>query len=174
MTNRIYVGNLPYSFADADLQRVFAPYGAVKFSQVIIDRMTGQSRGFGFVEMGTPEETKAAIAGLDGADCEGRPLRVNEAREKEAMGGPRPPRPAGGFGPPRPPGGGFGGPRPGFGGGGPPGGGPGGFGGSGGRGGGPGGRGRGAPPRKRDDRFDKRDKFNRDDRSGRGGRFDDE
>jgi len=182
MTTRIYVGNLPYSFADADLQRVFQPFGGVKFAQVIIDRATGQSRGFGFVEMESPEAMQAAVQGLNGADCEGRALRVNEAREREMSGGPRGPRPAGGFGgAPRPggfggaprPAGGFGGPPPAFGGGG-GGGSAGGGGGGGGPGrGGPGGRGQRGYEKKRDNRFDKRDKFSRDD-VRRGNRYENE
>jgi RNA recognition motif-containing protein len=121
---KIYVGNLPFSTTDTELRSMFEPFGQVDSAQVVIDRETGRSRGFGFVEMGNDEEAKAAINQVNGQAINGRPLTVNEAK-------PREPR-SGGFG------GGGGGGRGGFGGGG--GGGRGGFGGGGGGGGG-GGRG---------------------------------
>lgn len=97
----IYVGNLPYSATDADLQQLFSQHGQVVRAQVLIDRETGRSRGFGFVEMANPEEGKAAIAALNGQDMGGRALRINEAQPREAGAG------RGGFGGNR--GGGFGG-----------------------------------------------------------------
>ena len=128
MAGKIYVGNLPWSTTSQDLEAMFAPHGAVRSAEVISDRETGRSRGFGFVEMETNEGLQAAISALNGHEINGRPLTVNEARE-------RTPRPGGC-------GGGGGGGR-GFGGGG--GGGYGGGGGGGGRGGygGGGGGGRG-------------------------------
>jgi RNA recognition motif-containing protein len=125
MAGKIYVGNLPWSTTSADLEAMFAPHGAVRSAEVISDRETGRSRGFGFVEMETNEGAQAAIAALNGHEVNGRPLTVNEARERT----------------PRPGGGGGGGGR-GYGGGG---GGGGGYGGGGGRGGygGGGGGGRG-------------------------------
>jgi RNA recognition motif. (a.k.a. RRM, RBD, or RNP domain) len=97
----IYVGNLPYSTTDSDLEKLFSQHGQVVRAQVLIDRETGRSRGFGFVEMANPEEGKAAIAALNGQDMGGRPLRINEAQPREAGAG------RGGFGGNR--GGGFGG-----------------------------------------------------------------
>jgi len=84
----IYVGNLAYGATDDDLRDTFGAYGTVKSASVIIDKMTGQSRGFGFVEMGSKSEGDAAIAGLNGKDLKGRPLKINEARPREE----RPPR----------------------------------------------------------------------------------
>jgi len=104
MTN-IYVGNLPYSTTDADLQELFSQHGQVSRAQVVMDRETGRSRGFGFVEMADAGEGSNAINALNGFDFQGRKLVVNEAK-------PREPR-SGGFG-----GGGGGGGRGGFGGGG--------------------------------------------------------
>jgi len=78
----IYVGNLPYSFADSDLEEAFAPHGTVSRAQVILDRQTRRSRGFGFVEMADESEGKAAIEALNGAEINGRTLVVNEARPK--------------------------------------------------------------------------------------------
>ena len=123
MSRKIYVGNLPWSTASADLEAMFAPHGAVRSAEVISDRETGRSRGFGFVEMETDEGLQAAITALNGQEINGRPLTVNVARE-------RTPRPGGG-------GGGGGGGRGGYGGGG------GGYGGGGGGGGGRGGYGGG-------------------------------
>lgn len=126
MGKKLYVGNLPWSTNSASLETMFAQHGAVRSAEVISDRETGRSRGFGFVEMETEEGSQAAIQALNGVEIEGRPLTVNEARE-------RTPRPGGG--------GGGGGGRGGYGGGG---GGRGGYGGGGGgRGGYGGGGGRG-------------------------------
>jgi len=91
MAGKIYVGNLPWSTTSADLEAMFAPHGAVRSAEVISDRETGRSRGFGFVEMETNEGLQAAIAALNGQEINGRPLTVNEARE-------RTPRPGGGGG----------------------------------------------------------------------------
>lgn len=84
----IYVGNLSYQATDEDLRTAFAAHGTVKSASVIMDKMTGQSRGFGFVEMASKSEGEAAIAALNGKDLKGRPLRINEARPREE----RPPR----------------------------------------------------------------------------------
>ena len=81
MTN-IYVGNLPYTTSETELQQSFEAYGAVARTKVIMDRDTGKSRGFGFVEMTNDEEAKAAIAALDGKDLEGRSVKVNEAKPR--------------------------------------------------------------------------------------------
>jgi RNA recognition motif-containing protein len=97
MSRKIYVGNLPWSTTSADLEAMFAPHGAVRSAEVISDRETGRSRGFGFVEMESDEGLQAAIDALNGHEINGRPLTVNEARE-------RTPRPGGGGG--RPGGGG--------------------------------------------------------------------
>ncbi|MDP3169032.1 MAG: RNA-binding protein [Polaromonas sp.] len=130
MGNKLYVGNLPYSVRDEDLQQSFGQFGAVTSAKVMMERDTGRSKGFGFVEMGSDAEAQAAIAGMNGQPLGGRSVVVNEARPMEA----RPPR-SGGFG-----GGGGGG---GYGGGGSGGGyGGGGSGGGGGYGGGGGGGGR--------------------------------
>ncbi len=115
---KLYVGNLPYSMSDSDLQSLFQQHGTVLSAQVIIDRETGRSKGFGFVEMSSSEEGQAAISALHDKDIGGRKLTVNEARPREE-------RPRGG--------GGGGGGRGGGGGGG--GGGRGGYGGGGGGGG---------------------------------------
>ena len=109
MGNKLYVGNLPYSFRDEDLQQTFSQYGSVGSAKVMMERDTGRSKGFGFVEMGSDAEAQAAIEGVNGQAIGGRNLVVNEARPME----PRPPR-SGGFGGGR---GGFGGgDRGGFGG----------------------------------------------------------
>ena len=81
MTN-IYVGNLPYGMTDAKLEETFTSFGTVERAKVIVDRVSGRSRGFGFVEMASSEEAKAAIEGLNGSDVDGRTLVVNEARPK--------------------------------------------------------------------------------------------
>jgi RNA recognition motif-containing protein len=78
----IYVGNLPFSATGDDLERVFAEYGQVDSAAVIMDRDTGRSRGFGFVEMGNNDEARKAIQELDGYDLDGRRLRVNEAQPR--------------------------------------------------------------------------------------------
>ena len=104
MGKKLYVGNLSYSVSSSDLEKLFAPFGTVQSAEVIQDRDSGRSKGFGFVEMGSDQEAQAAIQGLNGQDHNGRPLTVNEARPREERGG-------GG-------GGGGGGPRRGGGGGG--------------------------------------------------------
>ena len=81
MTN-IYVGNLPYDMTDAKLEETFTSFGTVERAKVIVDRVSGRSRGFGFVEMASSEEAKAAIEGLNGSEVDGRTLVVNEARPK--------------------------------------------------------------------------------------------
>ena len=78
----LYVGNLPFSFTSDDLENLFKPLGAVSSAQVISDRDTGRSRGFGFVEMDNDEEARKAIEELDGSDAGGRRLTVNEARPR--------------------------------------------------------------------------------------------
>ena len=123
MGNKLYVGNLSYNVRDDDLQQTFAQFGTVSSAKVMMDRETGRSKGFGFVEMGSDAEAQSAINGMNGQQMDGRALVVNEARPREE-------RP-GGFG--------GGGSRGGFGGGG----GGGGFGGGAGRSGGGGGYGGG-------------------------------
>ncbi len=83
MAKKIYVGNLSYDFSDSELQSLFESFGAVSSAQVISDRDTGRSKGFGFVEMTNDDEAQAAIDALDGKDAGGRALRVNEARPRE-------------------------------------------------------------------------------------------
>jgi RNA recognition motif-containing protein len=119
MAKRIYVGNLPWSYSSSDLEALFKQYGDVAEAEVIMDRETGRSRGFGFVSMANDADMQPAIDALNGSNCNGRPLVVNEARE-------RAPKPGGGGGGR----GGYGGGRGGYGGGG--GGGGGGYGGGGG------------------------------------------
>ena len=114
MGRKLYVGNLNYRATDESLRQIFEAHGTVTSAQVVMDRETGRSRGFGFVEMGSDQEAQAAIAALNGAQVDGRALTVNEARPKEGGAG------------------GGGGGRGGYGGGG---GGRGGYGGGGGRGG---------------------------------------
>ena len=87
MGRKLYVGNLSYSTTDADLEQMFAAYGSVRSAQVIMDRDTGRSKGFGFVEMSTDQEAQAAAAALNGQEINGRTLTVNEARPKEGGGG---------------------------------------------------------------------------------------
>ncbi len=89
MGKKLYVGNLPYGVSSSDLQQLLGQYGTVVSAEVISDRMTGQSKGFGFVEMSSDEEAKAAISALDGQPHNGRTLTVNEARPREGgrMGG---------------------------------------------------------------------------------------
>ena len=101
MGNKLYVGNLPYSFRDNDLQQAFAAHGNVTSAKVMMERDTGRSKGFGFVEMGSDAEAQTAINAMNGQQIGGRGLVVNEARPME----PRPPR-TGGFGGPRNGGGG--------------------------------------------------------------------
>jgi RNA recognition motif-containing protein len=126
MGKKLYVGNLSYSISDGDLEQLFAQHGQVQSAQVIMDRDTGRSKGFGFVEMGSDQDAQAAIAALNGKEIEGRTLTVNEARPKEDRGGGGGGGGRGGYG-----GGGGGGGRRGGGGG--YGGGGGGYGGGGGR-----------------------------------------
>ena len=104
MGNKLYVGNLPYTVRDDDLQQAFSAFGSVNSAKVMMERDTGRSKGFGFVEMGSDAEAQAAVEGMNGQSLGGRSLVVNEARPME----PRPPR-TGGFGGPRGGGGGFGG-----------------------------------------------------------------
>lgn len=104
MGNKLYVGNLPYSVRDSDLEQAFGQFGTVTSAKVMMERDTGRSKGFGFVEMGSDPEAQAAINGMNGQPLGGRSVVVNEARPMEA----RPPRTGGG---------GFGGGGGGFGGG---------------------------------------------------------
>jgi RNA recognition motif-containing protein len=124
MGSKLYVGNLSYSVTSSDLEQLFGAHGTVQSAEVIADRETGRSKGFGFVQMGSDQEAAAAIAAVNGKEHEGRALTVNEAKPREE-------RPRGGGG-----GGGGGGGR-------------GGYGGGGGRGGGGGGGGRGGFNRNR-------------------------
>ena len=87
MGKKLYCGNLVFGASSSDLEQLFGQYGAVASAQVISDRETGRSKGFGFVEMSTDEEANAAIEGLNDKDYEGRPLVVNEARPREDRGG---------------------------------------------------------------------------------------
>jgi RNA recognition motif-containing protein len=87
MGKKLYVGNLSYGVTDSDLSTMFEPFGTVESAQVIMDRETGRSKGFGFVEMKSDQEAQAAIAGLNGKDSGGRALTVNEARPKTEGGG---------------------------------------------------------------------------------------
>jgi len=89
---KVYVGNLTYGVSSPDLETMFAAFGSVRSAQVITDRDTGRSKGFGFVEMDTDEAAQAAIQGLNGKEHDGRPLTVNEARPREERGGGRGPR----------------------------------------------------------------------------------
>jgi cold-inducible RNA-binding protein len=114
VAKKLYVGNLTYNVNESDLEAMFTAFGSVQSAQIIVDRDTNRSKGFGFVEMGSDAEAQAAIKGLDGQEHDGRRLTVNEAKPREA----------------RPSGGGYGG-----GGGGRSGGGGGGYGGGGGGGG---------------------------------------
>ncbi len=93
MGNKLYVGNLPYSVRDEDLQQSFGQFGSITSAKVMMERDTGRSKGFGFVEMGSDAEAQAAITGMNGQSLGGRSITVNEARPMEA----RPPR-SGGFG----------------------------------------------------------------------------
>ena len=83
MGNKLYVGNLPYTFRDNDLEQAFSQYGQVTSAKVMMERDTGRSKGFGFVEMGSPAEAQAAIEGMNGQQQGGRALVVNEARPME-------------------------------------------------------------------------------------------
>ncbi len=92
MSTKLYVGGLPYSVTEQQLSELFAQQGTVSSAKVITDKFTGQSRGFGFVEMSTAEEAKKAISALNGTQMDGRPLTVNEAKPQEKRTG------GGGFG----------------------------------------------------------------------------
>ena len=94
MGNKLYVGNLPYSVRDGDLEQSFGQFGTVTSAKVMMERDTGRSKGFGFVEMASDAEAQAAISGMNGQALGGRSLVVNEARPME----PRPPRSGGGGG----------------------------------------------------------------------------
>jgi RNA recognition motif-containing protein len=87
MGKKLYVGNLTYGVNSSDLEQMFASFGTVESAQVIVDRDTGRSKGFGFVEMGSDQEAQAAIAAMNGKEVDGRALTVNEARPKEGGGG---------------------------------------------------------------------------------------
>ena len=87
MGKKLYVGNLTYGVTDSTLQQMFEPHGTVQSAQVIMDRDTGRSKGFGFVEMKTDQEAQAAIAALSGQQVGGRSLTVNEAKPREAGSG---------------------------------------------------------------------------------------
>ena len=89
MGKKLYVGNMGYEVSSADLEQLFTPHGQVQSAEVIMDRASGRSKGFGFVEMSSDQEAQAAIAALNGQDHGGRPLTVNEAK-------PRTPRTGGG------------------------------------------------------------------------------
>lgn len=89
MGRKLYVGNLGYAVSSSDLEQMFSPHGTVDSAQVIEDRATGQSKGFGFVEMGSDAEAQAAISALNGQDHGGRALTVNEAKPREPRGGGR-------------------------------------------------------------------------------------
>lgn len=151
MGTKLYVGGLPYSMTEGELEELFKQVGEVTSAQIIIDRFTNKSRGFGFVTMSTDEEARSAVERLHGSKADGRTLTVNEARPMEGRSGGGGGGGRGGFG------GGGGGGRGGFGGGG-GGGGRGGFGGGGGgggRGGGGGGGGGGRGGRERERGWDR-------------------
>ena len=99
MGTKLYVGNLSYGISKGDLEQLFATHGTVLSAQVIVDRETQRSKGFGFVEMASDQQAQTAISELNGKNVEGRPLTVNEARPQEQRNG------AGGFGAARRPGG---------------------------------------------------------------------
>ena len=87
MGRKLYVGNLPYTASETDLSEKFAASGTVESCKLIIDRDTGRSKGFGFIEMATDSEAQAAIDSLNGTDYDGRPMRVNEAKPQEKRSG---------------------------------------------------------------------------------------
>jgi cold-inducible RNA-binding protein len=103
LSKKLYVGNLTYNVNESDLEALFTPFGAVQSAQIIVDRDTNRSKGFGFVEMGTDAEAQAAIQGLNAHEHDGRNLTVNEAKPREARSG------GGGYGGGRNGGGGYGG-----------------------------------------------------------------
>jgi RNA recognition motif-containing protein len=86
---KLYVGNLTYDLTDNDLHKLFTPHGTVRSAQVIMDRETGRSKGFGFVEMDSGEQAQTAMDALNGQELNGRALTVNEARPREDRGGRR-------------------------------------------------------------------------------------
>ena len=92
MGSKLYVGNLSYNTTSSDLEQLFNQHGQVQSAEVISDRATGRSKGFGFVQMGSDEEAQAVIAALNGQEHDGRALTVNEAKPRESRGG------GGGFG----------------------------------------------------------------------------
>src|SRR5437588_12882971 len=99
MGKKLYVGNLTYGVTDSTLEQMFQPHGTVQSAQVIMDRDTGRSKGFGFVEMSSDQEAQAAIAALNGKEVEGRALTVNEARPRpQGAGGRGGSRDRGGYG----------------------------------------------------------------------------
>jgi RNA recognition motif-containing protein len=87
LSKKLYVGNLTYNVNESDLEALFTPFGTVQSAQVIVDRDTNRSKGFGFVEMGTEAEAQAAIQGLNGQNHDGRNLTVNEAKPREPRSG---------------------------------------------------------------------------------------
>ena len=87
MGKKLYVGNLTYGVTDDDLRQMFEAHGSVQSAQVIMDRDTGRSKGFGFVEMGSDQEAQAAIQAMNGKEVDGRALTVNEAKPREDRGG---------------------------------------------------------------------------------------
>ena len=89
MGKKLYVGNLGYSVSDADLSQLFSQHGTVESANVIMDKMTGRSKGFGFVEMSSDAEAQAAVAALNGSDYDGRALKVDEAKPRPEGGGGR-------------------------------------------------------------------------------------
>ena len=93
MGSKLYVGNLSYETTGSDLEQLFTPHGTVRSAEIIADRDTGRSKGFGFVQMESDDAAQAAISALNGADCQGRPLTVNVAMPREDRGPSR-----GGFG----------------------------------------------------------------------------
>ncbi len=87
MGTKVYVGNLSYETSQSDLETMFGAHGTVESAQIIMDRATGRSKGFGFIEMSSDDEAKAAIGALDGNECGGRALKVNEAKPRENRSG---------------------------------------------------------------------------------------
>ena len=87
MSKKLYVGNLTYNVNESDLEALFTPFGTVQSAQIIVDRDTNRSKGFGFVEMDSDDQAQAAIQGLNGREHDGRNLTVNEAKPREARAG---------------------------------------------------------------------------------------
>ena len=87
MGRKVYVGNMSYETSQADLEQMFGEHGTVESAQIIMDRDTGRSKGFGFIEMSSDDEAQAAITALDGKDSGGRALKVNEAKPRTSGGG---------------------------------------------------------------------------------------